>query len=137
MQQQLPLKQILISSIMLLLACFLCTGCSKKSNTPGSGSRFKAADFRISNMAAIQDNDNVYVSYDVTNTTSMDYDNNNDGSFRIKINVNTTDGVKYENNSTVVLRLSAATTASESMVIELSSGKTANLSTLKYEVYAD
>ena len=77
------------------------------------------------------------VDYEESNTTSMNYDYDNDGSFHIKWMVKTTDGIQYQEDRLLATELDAGAAASLSCVIEVTPGKTIDVSTLKYEVYFD
>lgn len=111
--------------------------CSKDDGSdPGSSSRFKPSDFKISTIEMYV-GERVDIAYEQLNTTTMDYDNDTDGTFRIKWAVKSTDGVQYQTDRLLATELDAGAAAALSCVIEFTNGKTIDESSLTYEVYFD
>lgn len=135
MQLRVP-KYIFINALMLLLTGILLSGCSK-NNDPGSGSRFKATDFQITNIETTHSGSDFIISYEITNTTSIDYDFDIDGDFSVRFSIRTTDGAWYEDSRAIPTNISAGFVAATQLVINIPPNKTPDLNTLKYEVYAD
>ncbi|MGV3762128.1 hypothetical protein [Parapedobacter sp.] len=77
------------------------------------------------------------ISYDVKNTTNMDYDFDMDGGFSVRFTISTTDGAQYEGSRLIPTTLSTGTTSTTQTVITISSDKTPDLSTLKHEIIPD
>ncbi|WP_346238773.1 hypothetical protein ABDK00_004975 [Niabella insulamsoli] len=131
MKKLLPLLLIAFVSVSALMSC------SKDDVDGETGSRFKPSDFKISNIKATQraGSSTLSISFDQTNTTDMNYTYDSDGSFRIKWTVNSTDGNTYNEDRLLATVLDAKATSAETGTIQLSPGKIADISTLKYEVY--
>ena len=132
------LKTWAITLLMCTCTIVSVLSCKKGDSTsPGNTSRFKAADFKIANIVPETLSYGLSVDYEESNTTSMNYDYDNDGSFHIKWMVKTTDGIQYQEDRLLATELDAGAAASLSCVIEVTPGKTIDVSTLKYEVYFD
>lgn len=131
------LKHLAIA--FLVFASLLMVSCGKDSSVtpdPGSNtSKFKAADFKISNIVTEEISYGLSIDYEEMNVTSMNYNYDNDGAFRIKWTVKTTDGVQYQEDRLLATELDAGGAAALSCVISVTEGKTIDVSTLTYEVY--
>lgn len=135
----------LIHRLVLLIAFMgtlsLNTSCSKNDNTPspGASGSFKPEDFQVSNIiATVASDSDIRIEFDVKNISGRDYDHAaSNQAFNILWKVKTTDGTVYQQDDYMPLNLSAGATSAELSFIDVSTGKTPDLSTLEYTVYQD
>lgn len=125
-----------------LIVCLIAfAGCSKDDTAPdGGNAMFEPSDFEILNIEPTQDDyygGDVYVGYDFRNISGRDYDADKSGHFDIRWTVKTTDGTLYQEQRGIPYVLLKDAVSSESIVIDLSPGKTADLSTVAYEIIVD
>lgn len=125
-----------------LVVCLIAVaGCGKDDTFPDDGTPlFKPADFEIVNIDPTQDDyygGDVYVGYDVKNVSGRDYEGSTTVFFDIRWTVKTTDGTLYHTLRGMPDDLLKDAVSSESVIIDLSPGKTADLSSLTYEVIVD
>lgn len=129
------LKTTFFVALIGLATCILFSCDRADSPSEDNSSSFKTSDFKIAiTNSHVSNNGEMIINYTVTNTTNMDYNNNKDGSFRVKFKAKTTTNVTYEYDS-LIGELSAGTTKAESALITPASGQTIDANTMTYYVY--
>ncbi|MCA5006772.1 hypothetical protein [Sphingobacterium bovistauri] len=131
------MKKILFIAFPVFALVFL-FGCSKDDDSPGSDKgKFKVSDFTILDVSTKGGNGQLDIDYAQKNTTSMNYDSDSEGYFRIKWKVKTTDGNSFQTDRLLATELDAGATESLNAIIEFTASKTIDVATLTYEVYRD
>lgn len=122
--------KIISAALVIMIAI---SSCSKGSD-PKPGSSFDKSKFRIDNVVFNDVGDEVFINFDETNTSTLNYDYTIHGRYKIKMTLKTTDGTTFQEDMPLPATLDAGVTSSQILLMLYTSGKTLDLSSFKYEI---
>lgn len=129
------------SFVLLLCISILFVNCSSSHNdddyVPSSGKIFDPADFALTITKKQLNADNLYIGYDIKNTSKISYlDSYEQGNYIVKATAKTTDGTTYQGTFHVKY-VEAGVTYPDFLYLDFTLGKTLDLSTLTVVIVRD
>lgn len=131
------IKNLAVTIIFLLAVVSLNSSCKKSDGGGGpNDEKFPLTNFGITVTGQRVNGTSVYISYDVKNVSTQNYQlvNFSRHPIYIKLTITTTDGTTYQ-ESRLIPDLEPNRTSANEALITMSSGKVLDPSKTKYELY--